>query len=188
MDTNPLKLLREASGLSMDALAERAGCSRSFIVRAEQGCYTEPPVVLVDELLALTPVGFEGPNGEPLGDYLYIFRAYTKWQTERRSISYGRLLTSFDFESLSTLTHPFVGWRLESGIEARIEVSKLYCVHPAIIFKYEAGNILATPGDLRAALLESGYSSELLDSLDRSYYAYKDRLRKRTLDASRAPF
>lgn len=185
---NPLKALRESIGLSQENFASATGVSRMFIVRAEQGVYSEPPFVLAEYLLRAAPVG---SLDLPTHDYIAFCHIYFAWQKAQRLSNYGRLLEPYDFPDptnyeppFGLAPHPFIIWREDSGMDSQISVAKFFCVHPAVVSKFEKANILAVPHDLRAALLEAGYSTETLDSLDKAYYAYKDHLRKRVLHAS----
>lgn len=167
---NPLRQARLEARLSLDQLARKANVSRQLIIRAEQGVYADPPPRLLDVIMDLAAV--EVLFG---GDREVVYHVYHAFQTATRKANFDRLSKTFDFRSVPVGVHPFVDWRLRSGIRARIGPAKYYCVHPALLHKYEVQPHLvqSTPGDLQRALRESGYSSELLDALEDAYYTYK---------------
>lgn len=165
---NPLTVLRNQHRLTIDGLARRSGVGRQVIMRTEQGVFTDPPDKILDTLLNLTPDA----------DKASVLAAYYAYQRDLRRRNYGRLDTNPDFMGWAAHDldeHPFVWWRCTSGISARIQISKLYCVHPAVIFKFEMQPYLtkSLPSQLYDALLESGYSEKVLTDLSGAYARYK---------------
>lgn len=162
----------------MDQLATKADCSRQFIVRAEQGVYVDAPLQLLEVLSDFVDTGV---------DYdVFNEQKYRPWQGYRRQESFGSLSTSHNFhvhdvdlkaDPKLLTAHPFVHWRLHSGMQARIEVSKLFCVHPALIFKFEVTpwRCVTIPSELLAALSDSGYNADLLMDFVDAYKAYRER-------------
>lgn len=190
---NPLRFLRLRLRLSQEQLAHHARVSRQLVIRAEQAVYASPPPVLVDTLLELADSKLdEGPRSElnpgAVGfafDKETVYHLYKGFQTYVRKAHYGRLSPSFDFANVPSSVHPFVDWRLCSGVKARIGTAKYFCVHPALLHKYEVQPHLvqSTPGDLVRALRESGYRRELLDSLSTAYDNYKEHLSSKFKEA-----
>lgn len=181
---NPLKTLRLGLKVSQEALAYQSRLSRQLIIRAEQAVYASPPPALLatlldraEQRLESSAVGFEF-------DEASVYHLYKEFQTHVRKTHYGRLSPSFDFANVPVGVHPFVDWRLRSGISARIGTAKFFCVHPALLHKYEMQPHLvqSTPGELVSALRESGYRKELLDSLGDAYDNYKEFLSERFKD------
>lgn len=173
---NPLTVLRTTKRLSQEALAKKAGVSRQLIIRAEQAVYASPPPALVSTLLDISDpaaVGFAL-------DEETVYHLYKEYQTHVRKRSFGRLATNQVFSDVPKGVHPFVDWRLRSGIKARIGPAKFFCVHPALLHKFEVQPHLcqSPPGDLLHALVESGYSKELLASFSLAYDTYKGHLRE----------
>lgn len=168
---NPLVTLRESAGLTVTELSEYADLSLGAVIRAEQGVYTSPSQVLLDALWRRAPE-------DDLHDYGILLAEYHNFQELTRRSNYGALDTKFDFADCvdtTPATHPFLQWRIDSEIEARIQISKLFCVHPALIFKFEAQPWLCAtiPKDLLYALQQSGYDSDLLESFAAAYAVYK---------------
>lgn len=168
---NPLVTLRNDARLTVDGIARRAGVGRQVVMRTEQGVFTDPPDSILDTLLALSP------DTDKAG----VLAAYYAYQRDVRRYNFGRLDTDVDFNiwaHTEVSDHPFVWWRCNSGIVARIQVSKLYCVHPAVMFKFEMQPWLmkSLPQQLEDALLESGYSEAVLTNLASAYRIYRGYL------------
>lgn len=175
---NPLREIRLAFGLSLDRLAHRSGVSRQLIIRAEQAVYADPPPRLLTTLLEYELEGYD--------DYDSVLAQYHAFQVVTRKNSYGKLNPGFDFLTVPVGVHPFVDWRVRSGIKARIGPAKFFCVHPALLHKFEVQPhlVITPPGDLLLALEQSGYSKELLASLGTAYDTYKVFLRRSRLATS----
>lgn len=182
---NPLREMRLQQGFTLDRLAYLLGTTRQFIIRAEQAVYADPPPRLLRLLIDYTDTqSLTGANLIPapvgtLTDEQVVYHLYHKYQSFVRTRNYGALLTEWGFWIGDK--HPFVQWRKWSGIQSRIGVSKLFCVHPALISKFEnQPHLVQTPpGELMAALEESGYSKELLDSFAKAYDNYKSEVARR---------
>jgi len=157
MKKNPIKLLREEAGLSMETLAERSEVSKQTVLRAEQGCYDLIPPSIFNYML----------SAWPYSEIINLPTRYRDWQKEQRKQNYGELSTLITWDFLSPAVHPFIYWRETSNIYARIQISKLYCVHPATISRFEHSNALSSsvPEQLIDALLESGYSLATIEKL-----------------------
>lgn len=177
--------MRQQQGWTLDRTAYLLGTSRQFIIKAEQAVYADPPPRLLRLLIDYTDVtSLTGANLIPapvgaLDDSQIVYHLYHKYQSFVRHSNYGKLYEYQTFDGVEG--HPLIHWRNRSGIHARIGVSKLYCVHPALISKFEMQPHLvqSVPGELRTALEESGYSKELLDSFAKAYDNYKDDLGKK---------
>lgn len=198
---NPLKQLRLSKRLSQEVLAHRAGVTRQLVIRAEQGVYASPPPRLLDYLLevASLPCALDvDTNGIPhdppliptpvevlgLDDEGVVYHRYAQFQTYTRKHNFGKLMPKFNFAPVSEGglvpegEHPFTSWRMQSGLKARIGTAKYFCVHPALLHKFEVTpNLCRTvPGELITALGQAGYSSETLAGLENAYYSYKKYL------------
>lgn len=168
-EVNPLKVLRTSARLTMVDVANQAEVSRQYVIRAEQGVFASCPAILV-EVLA---------NHLHELDYVTIAAQYENWQMLRRKESYGSLSPNFDFHlhiGFDNLNpHPLTHWREHSGITARIQISKLFCVHPALIFKFEEQPWLVTnpPGELMTGLRQAGYTEDMLNHFSEAYALFR---------------
>lgn len=173
---NPLGTLRESAGLTAAQLAEAAGVTPGAVLRAEQAVYASPPPKILQALWELAPE-------DDLHDYGILMADYHNYQRIVRIDSYGVLDDKYDFSDAVTVEtgpgvfsqHPFVKWRYFSELPSRIAVSKLYCVHPSLIFRFETQPYMCTnpPKELLRALLESGYSVEQLGLFEDAYQRYR---------------
>jgi transcriptional regulator with XRE-family HTH domain len=172
--SNPLRYLRKRLGFTQEGLADAADVSRIFVVRAEQGVYEEPSATLIDAMR------FHHKKYQPAFDWEFstdvaITRQYEQFQLHTRRKHYGQLLANFDFLAFSPSLHPFLIWREASEVNAAISISKYYCVHPAIIHKFEKQTHLmhSVPEVLRRALLDAGYTESFLDELEWAYTKHR---------------
>lgn len=162
---NPLKKIRTSLDLTIDQVAYRAGVSKQFIIKSEQAVYTEPSASLVafyGELVDL--------------DVVEIEQEYYLFQRETRRANYGRLIEPWAFTAaLGEVGHPFINWRMLSGVSSAAGLCKLFCVHPAVLNKFENRSYLiaGVPEGLVSALLEAGYSANTLDALEKAYRDFK---------------
>jgi hypothetical protein len=185
---NPLKQMRLRLNWTLDHTADLLSSTRQFVIRAEQGVYADPPPRLLSLLLSYTepelfiysgypatPINNPAAVGDVESEEALVYHQYHVFQSLTRKRNYGRLLPVWRFDAISAEHHPFLRWRLASGVDSRISISKFYCVHPALITKFENSPHLVShpPTDLISALTESGYDSELLDSLATAYDNYK---------------
>jgi hypothetical protein len=147
-------------------------------VRTEQGVYSSPSPRLLNCYLELG-------NFETEEEELVILDEYREFQKLTREFYYGALKRNFDFSSTFPDGHPWVVWREFSGLDARIIPSKYYCVHPAILTRFETKPWLVShvPEGLQMALMESGYDSELLARFRESYTIYRAGLSQEKLTA-----
>lgn len=171
--TNPHIRLRKKAGLTQQALADACYVTRLFVIRAEQAVYAHLSVGLLDFLGDELDIELDMPE---------LYTEYARYQTAIREQSYGRLNTrNFRFYSpdFPYEYHPFLTWRLDSGL-SRMRISTLYCVHPAVIFKFEKQPHLMqeVPESLLVALKESGYDERCLTNLCLAYGNYKETLKK----------
>lgn len=163
---NPLKDLRQECNFTLEEVADRASVSKLFLIRAEQGCFSSCPERLVE---------FYGRYVDL--DYLETASKYLEFQSVTRVGNYGRLIEPWEFPK-EIPDHPFIHWRQCSGLKAQISISKLFCIHPAVVFKFEnkPRTINSVPQQLQDALLESGYERVTINLLSTAYAEFKDRL------------
>lgn len=155
MRISPLKRLREEAGFTLERVSRLTGLSKQFIINSEQAVYVDPP----EQLLRF----FEEDSLDDYYDY----------QREVRLQNYGKLIEPWAFFVGSSKIHPFINWRECSGINSARSISKLFCVHPAVMHKFEHSLMESVPDQLISALLESGYDSRTLRELEESYKQFK---------------
>lgn len=159
MYENPVKNARRFLGLTQLELANECGVSRQTVLRTEQGVYTSLPPSLGDWLTRDVPG---------------IYSAYTSWQTAKRKHSYGRLIEPYSFDTAND--NPFHRWRLDSGLTSRMGVCKDFCLHPAVVTKFENTlEHISVPDIILDALRDSGYAESTLTALQRAYSEYRGR-------------
>jgi hypothetical protein len=147
---NPVKSYRQQMGYSINELSEQSGISRSVIIRAEQGCYAAIPYRLHSYLVS----------------------------REKRHLSYGKLPRRLP--AFYAGIHPFIHWRDQVNLR-RIEVAKYFCVHLSTLARFENNIAQQTvPDQLIEALLDSGYSIELIEDLKTRYTLYRNLILART--------
>lgn len=159
MYENPVKNARRYLNLTQVELANECGVSRQTVLRTEQGVYTSLPPSLGTRLVKDVPG---------------IYNAYHSWQTSKRKSSYGKLIEPYLFDSLGD--HPFHKWRIDSGLTSRMGVCKDFCLHPAVVTKFE--NTLEhslVPDIILDALRDAGYAEGTLTSLQAAYVSYRSR-------------
>jgi transcriptional regulator with XRE-family HTH domain len=178
-EENPLKTLRNYRNLTQEGLANLSQVSAQFVLKNEQGFYKYPSDAIINALLADIDYDFEDSYQRSLGDYDSILVHYFSWQNSQRKANYGLLDPNFlnPLESYNQCRHlhPFEEWRLHSEVPSRISISKAFCVHPAIITKFEnQPHLTATvPNDLIDALQISGYSKDTLNTLQKWFKNHK---------------
>lgn len=183
---NPLRQMRLDLGWTLDHTADQLDTTRQFVIRAEQGVYANPPPRLTQLLLGYGDVPLSTAAVGVGSDEDVVYHLYHEFQVLTRKRNYGALRPDYDFKSgfLASSSihplnhHPLLRWRWWSNITGRIGVSKLFCVHPALITKFERTPHLCVepPGDLMNALRQSGYAPEILDSFVSAYHTYKEHL------------
>lgn len=154
---NPLKRLREESGMTLKRVSRGTGFSKQFIIKQEQGVYHEPSKTIVDFYDA---------------DYKEVCKDYREFQRACRKANYGRLIEPWHF-NVNEGKNPWITWRELSGVGSEAAICKFFCLHPAIMFKFERGDMTTVPDLLIEALLESGYSHETLNKLGEAYEAWR---------------
>lgn len=163
---SPLKTLREECDLTIERVAARTDLSKQFIIKAEQAVYQELPERLVSFYAGETSV-----------NYVELAADYAEFQREVRLGNFGRLIEPWTFQFA---THPFKHWREMSGVGSLSGLCRMFCVHPAVMSKFENQTYLlnAVPAQLVTALLESGYSEETLRALQLAYDGYRAMIRE----------
>lgn len=157
MYENPVKNARRFLGLTQVELANECGVSRQTVLRTEQGVYTSLPPSLGEWLTRDVPG---------------IYNAYHAWQRAKRKHSYGKLIEPYSFDSISD--NPFHRWRVDSGLNSRMGVCKDFCLHPAVVTKFEnTVEHSLVPDIILDALRDSGYAESTLTALQRAYIEHR---------------
>lgn len=127
-------------------LAEFAGVTRHAVLRTEQGVYSLPPPAILSVFSQRLP-GTSIP---------YLEEEYRRWQSiarRRAGIQYPDVPLVFR----DSTGQQFLNWRLFSlGMTSRMEFCRVFCVHPAVVEKYEKGQQHQMPDQLEQALREAG--------------------------------
>lgn len=167
---NPLKQLRLSERLTLEDLSLLAGVSRLLIIRNEQGCYRSPSPKLLNCLIVTDSFDFHYNSSADLIDL------YESFQTETRKFNFGKLTIPHVFTINSDFNfNPVTQWRESSGL-SKSQISTLFCIHPAVVSRIENQPHLvphSLPKEFTDALLDAGYSKNLLDLLNESFAAYR---------------
>lgn len=155
--------------MTLDQVRVETNLSRQTIIRAEQGCYADPPPRLLNYWLRRYPDEDRG----------MVIIQYRRFQRDIRQHHYGALI-EIAFNSLWSTDfpgpvgkHPFIWWREYTGLN-KAQVAKFFCVHPAVISRFENQPHLvkSLPEQLVSALLEAGYKQSTLDLIQAWYDSY----------------
>lgn len=168
---NPIREFRQAQGLSVADLAQRAGVTPLAVHRAEQGVFAQVPPRLVYPLLEAELITEEGYI---LSDEDSLNECYKAWVRKTRRANYGCLTESLP--PFKPGVSPLVHWRMLSGVESQMGLCSLLCVHPSPIRETELGKQRKLPNQLVEALLDSGYDDDTIQQLayrQERYHALK---------------
>jgi DNA-binding transcriptional regulator YiaG len=147
--TNPLKELRLERGWTQEDLAGFAGVTRHAVLRTEQGVYALPPPAILSVFQQRTELSM-----------LTMERQYVDWVKWTRRHTGLKLSSKASKQAVSVMSGPeFLTWRYGLGITRRMEFCRLFCVHPAVVEKYEKGQQHKMPDQLREALFDAGMLS-----------------------------
>lgn len=146
MALNPLKALRLSAGWTQQELADFGGITRHAVLRTEQGVYALPPPAILSVFSQRLP-GSSIP---------YLETEYKAWQRRMRQAT-SRLMPDAPGISGAATSSQFRDWRIFTlGISSRMEFCRLFCVHPAVVEKYEKGQQARMPDQLQEALTDAG--------------------------------
>lgn len=190
---NPITAARVDAGISKSEFSKQTGLSRTWILRAEEGCYSNPG----SKLLEFSCNQLEISHSE-------FFRRYRAFQTNQRkraaenlepiqivnrvkaiTINHGpdRPVGSFPtknseddlennrFEKI-WFNDVFKEWR-ENSFQNTMNFSKALCVHPSSVDNYEKGNYDAMPVLIEDALNEVKLLDSTFDPRLKWCYVYK---------------
>lgn len=201
--SNPFVTMRESRGFTLTDLVNLTGLSRNSIIRTEQGQYTEPPKALVDFYFTNQNLN-QSFNTNSLNETtlrsIYnqeLLSEYNRYKTFKRKANYGLLkddvfsirevFTPYlllnapvgAFSHLIPSDHPFIAWRLGSGVKALNTIAKAFCLHQGDLFRYEKQphKCNETPPPIIAALKVAGYSVDTCSTLELAFQAFKNKIR-----------
>lgn len=186
---NPVKLIRDELGLTLDYVSNNSGLSRQALIRTEQATYVEVPLVLL-----------EWYSAEHSVDYLATNEAYREHQKLLRTrhwrlfgdFSFSRRLRGVVQESANSesndlrTVHPFESlknnWSLPNGEFLgkmnTTQCAKLLCL-PQGTLSYFENNLThqaSVPRVLLDALRENGYGVEEISELMKAYVLFRSRV------------
>lgn len=190
---NPITAARVSAGLSKMEFGRRLKLSRTFILRAEEGCYSNPGSKLIEfstKTLGISNTEFKRQytrfqsftrkqailklhNLEPLS-----IQNRASWDDLKSISPVGEVTNSeVDLELISddvnrVKVHSlFKKWR-ENYWGTYIGFSKALCVHPASVENYENGNYDSMPELMIDALNEVGLIDSSFDPRLEFVYVY----------------
>lgn len=144
---NPLRSLRRRQGWTQRELAEFSGVTRHAVLRTEQGVYALPPPAILSAISQRLP-----DSSVP-----YLEEAYRRWQTQQRILVRAHLFSDAPGIPREATSSEFLNYRIFTlGLTSRMEFCRLFCVHPAVVEKYEKRQQLSMPDQLQQALSEAG--------------------------------
>jgi transcriptional regulator with XRE-family HTH domain len=170
---NPLKRIRKNLNYSLDRLSNEHGISRQLIINNENGQYANPSPALLAALDIDTQV-----------EERRILAEYHLWQKETRVNNFGVLVNPLPliYAGNPGVAHPVVNWAEHSNIPYT-RIAKLYCVHQGLMdrLKNQPNLMNYLPTAFTDALIDSGYSFDLVNELESRFQAYKHNIRCKVL-------
>lgn len=173
---NPITYARTSAGLSKHQLSAKVRQSRTFILRAEEGCYTNPGTKLIDftcETLQISRSEFRRQyrafqseqrkrTAETLEPLQVPNRIKSKQYSPVGPVEYN--VAEFDqpFIKVAYFHKVFKSWR-EDYWGSRNNAAVALCIHPASIENYEEGNYKKMPELIKEALEEVNLIDESFD-------------------------
>lgn len=192
---NPITVARGNAGVSKSEFSKRMGLSRTWILRAEEGCYANPGTKLVE----FSCYNLDISHSE-------FFRRYRTFQANQRKRSAEHLepiqivnrvkalsptpgpvnpddcpVGSFpiinsedDLENYKAIymNEIFKEWRVDS-FQNTVNFAKALCVHPSSVDNYERGNYDAMPILIEEALNSVKLIDKTFDPRLKWCYVYK---------------
>lgn len=186
MSLNPVSYARMSAGLTKNALSGKLSLSRTFIIRAEQGCYETPGKKLglfaASELNISTHVlqeryetfqhekrikEVEFRNPEKLGSKLILNGTFDF------TLQQAMELPPSPVEKIEIYPHEvFLKWR-EDYWRTILDFAGTMCVHPSSVEQYESGKLNSMPVQIKDALESMNLIASGLDVSSRWFYGEK---------------
>lgn len=170
MDINPLKRARLDLNLTQHQLAKQADVTVNALIKYEQGLYPEPSAKIINALFELGYDPYIGVDE--------LVRNYSFWRFQKVEAAKFVLRPHRNITGLkpSGGVNPFVCWRVHHlHLSSRLEFCKLLVLHPAVVQKYEEGQMRDLPKSIRETLTTVGIHTDSIDYLELLGRAYYDR-------------
>lgn len=195
---NPVVDLRNKLAYSQDVFAYKLGITRMALLRMEQGCLPEPSIRLLPYVLGQShsvnlpnlpnrPVGVLPPSRFPstthdehTAAWQQFLKKYFEFQHLKRQENFGILdpgMTEAELlEAADASQHPLTFWRESTQpTPTNTNLAVGLCVHLATLHTFEFGNKLPhyVPSSFFTAVIDAGYSSDLMQSFVKAYGVYR---------------
>jgi len=177
MRENPLKEARLSLNLTQSELASQANITPNALIKYEQGLYPEPSPKILTALTTALDQDSDYPG--------VLTKAYYNWRMDK--LLDARVV--FRHNHVVRGLHPtggispFVCWRLyHLHISSRLEFCKLLVLHPAVVQKYEEGQMRTMPVSLYETLVLVGIEKDSVDYLKLLGERHYDRLHHLSLN------
>jgi transcriptional regulator with XRE-family HTH domain len=174
--TNPLRALRDAKRLTLEAVYKGTGVSKQYLIRLEQGTYPSVP----DNILRYFDI-------EPgTVEYQMFAEDYYRYQLTCRHEAFetGLFTEAFPYDDYVRDTdyvqHPFTYWMSLTSTNLT-DVCKRLCITQSLIHRFvkEPWVIHRLPLPLVLSLREAGWSESTIEGLETAFGEYKDALNNR---------
>lgn len=149
---NPITYARMSAGLSKSELSKKLDLSRTYLIRAEQGCYVDPGKKLIPWTCRILNTDKDS-----------LLERYKDFQFEKRSseleyrnptpLGNNVIIPPCRDQNCSEI-YPhkiFKEWR-EDYWNTIVGFAGAMCVHPASVEQYENGKLSSMPNQLQDAL------------------------------------
>jgi ribosome-binding protein aMBF1 (putative translation factor) len=179
---NPITYARTTAGLSKHQLSAKMRLSRTFILRAEEGCYTNPGTKLIDFTCSTLQISrgefrrqyrhFQSEQRKRAAETLEPLQVPNRVKSELTPV--GPVINSEDdLEHFKTVYFHkvFKSWR-EDYWASRNNAASALCLHPASIENYEEGAYKQMPELIKEALQEVKLLDESFDPNAEWCYVY----------------
>lgn len=178
---NPVTYARMTANLSKLELGRQLQISRTFIIRAEQGCYVDPGKKLIkfscnrlnvdraDLMERYESFQFQKRTDEVSNRSLLKLRCPFPVEKSFKNSDQG--VTTDTSGLIEIYNHEvFKKWR-EDYYNTIIGFSGSMCVHPSSVEQYENGKLQSMPNQLRDALESMNLIDHSFDPETRWFYA-----------------
>lgn len=163
---NITKTLRLRYGYGINSFASLAGVNDKTVLRTDQGTYRAIPGNVVQALMRLEPSYTEAALQHEYREYV---KSYRIWQQTRKPLR----LSFIDYNP-TLLGHPLGYARLKSNYPTVMGFCTAFCLHPSTIRRFESGQTVAVPEQLREALRDMGFDYNQINLLRSEHERWRD--------------